>query len=253
LNSSSKFVLLVEYDGTRYHGFQWQAKLPTIQNELEQAIRQLGGLSSRVIGASRTDAGVHARGQVVGFWTKSSLDTTSLVRALNYHLPNDIAIKAAYRAGADFGVRRDALSREYRYYIMNSATRSPLSQAFSLFVPGKLNVEAMNQACRLMLGEHDFASFASCLDAGKSTVRRVHEAGVEERGDFKVFRIVASSFLPHQVRSTVGLLVRLGLGKLGIGEFRDIMGARSQGLAGPVYPPRGLCLMRVNYGGPLGS
>ena len=243
----------MEYDGTRYHGFQWQANLPTIQNELEQAIKQLCGQSSRVMAASRTDAGVHARGQVAAFWAKSSLDTTSLVRALNYYLPGDIAVNAAYRASADFGVRRDALSREYRYYVLNRGTRSPLSQAFSWFVPGKLNAGAMDEACRLMLGEHDFASFASSLEGGRSTVRTVYEAGVQDKGDFKVFRIVASSFLPHQVRSTVGLLVRLGLGKLGIDAFRDIMQARSLGLAGPICPPRGLCLMRVNYSEPVGS
>ncbi len=203
--------------------------------------------------ASRTDAGVHARGQVAGFWAKSTLDTMKLVRALNYYLPDDIAIKAAYRAGDEFNVRRDALSREYHYCILNGSTRSPLSQGFSLFVPRKLDTEAMNEACRLMLGEHDFASFASSFDARKSTLRNVHEAGVKKKGDFAVFRIVADSFLPHQVRSTVGLLIRLGLRKIGISEFRDIMEARSVGLAGPVSPPCGLCLMRVNYAEPLGS
>lgn len=203
--------------------------------------------------ASRTDTGVHAKGQVVSFWAKSTLDAATLVRALNYHLPGDIAVKAAYRASNGFNVRGDAISREYRYQILNSSTRSPFSRKFALFMPRMLNMQMMNEACQLIQGEHDFASFASSLDDGRSTVRNVCEAGIEKKGDFAVFRIVANSFLPHQVRSTVGLLIRLGLGKIGIGDFRDIMEARSVGLAGPLSPACGLCLTRVNYAEPLGS
>jgi tRNA pseudouridine38-40 synthase len=253
LNWLSKFILLIEYDGTQYYGFQWQVDLPTIQNELEQAIKQFCGQSSRVMAASRTDAGVHAKGQVVSFWAKSTLDTMTLVRALNYYLPGDIAVKAAYRAGDDFNVRRDALSREYRYYILNSNTRSPLSRRFALFMPKMLDIQPMNEACQLIQGEHDFVSFASSLDGNKSTLRNVYEAGIETKGDFTVFCIVANSFLPHQVRSTVGLLIRLGLGKIGIADFRDIIEARSLGLAGPLSPACGLCLEKVNYPEPLGS
>lgn len=253
LNWSSKFILLIEYDGTQYYGFQWQLGLPTIQSELEQAIGRLCGQSSRVMGASRTDTGVHARGQVVSFWAKSTLDTMALVRALNYYLPGDIAVKAAYRAKADFNVRRDALSREYHYRILNSDARSPFSRRFALFLPKMLNIQMMNEACRLIQGEHDFASFASSLDDARSTVRNVCEAEIEKKGDFAVFRIVANSFLSHQVRSTIGLLIRLGLGKIGIADFRDIMEARSVGLAGPLSPACGLCLTRVNYPKPLGT
>jgi tRNA pseudouridine38-40 synthase len=253
LNWSSKFVLLIEYDGTQYHGFQWQVGLPTIQSELERAVGLFRGQSSRVMAASRTDAGVHARGQVVCFCTKSTLDTMTLVRAMNYYLPKDIAVKAAYRVRGDFNVRRDATSREYRYYIFNSDTRSPLNRRFALFVPGMLDIQSMNDACQLIRGEHDFASFASSLDDNRSTLRNVHEAGIEKKGRFTVFRIVANSFLPHQVRSTVGLLIRLGLRKMGIVDFHDIMEAKSLGLAGPVSPACGLCLEKVNYPVPLGS
>ena len=253
LNWSSKFILLIEYDGTQYHGFQWQVGLPTIQSELEQAIGRFCGQSSRVMAASRTDAGVHAKGQVVCFWAKSTLDTMTLIRAMNYYLPVDIAVKAAYRASDDFDVRRDALSREYRYYILNSDTRSPLSRRFALFVRKVLDIEAMNEACQFVQGEHDFASFASSLDDSRSTLRTVYEAGIEKKGKFTVFRIVANSFLPHQVRSTVGLLIKVGLGKIGIGDFHDIMEAKSLGLAGPVSRACGLCLEKVNYAEPLGS
>ena len=253
LNWLSKFISLIEYDGTQYHGFQWQVGLPTIQSELEQAIRRFCGQSSRVMAASRTDAGVHAKGQVVSFRAKSTLDTMTLVRALNYYLPRDIAVKTAYRASDDFSVRRDALSREYHYYILNNDTRSPFSQRFALLVSKVLDRHAMNEACRLLRGEHDFASFASSLDGDRNTTRNVYEAGIEEKEEFTVFRIVANSFLPHQVRSTVGLLVRLGLGKIGIKDFHDIMEAKRVGLAGPVSPACGLCLEKVNYPEPLGS
>jgi tRNA pseudouridine38-40 synthase len=172
---------------------------------------------------------------------------------MNYYLPGDIAVKAAYRAGDDFSVRHDALSREYHYYILNSKTRSPFSRRFALFMPKMLDIQAMNEACQLIQGEHDFASFASSLDSSKSTLRNVYEAGTERKGDFTVFRMVANSFLPHQVRSTVGVLIRLGLGKMGIEDFRDIMEARSLGLAGPLSPACGLCLKKVNYPKPLGS
>jgi len=203
--------------------------------------------------ASRTDAGVHAKGQVVCFWAKSTLNTMTLVRAMNYYLPGDIAVKAAYRASDDFNVRRDAVSREYRYYIVNSDTRSPFSQRFALLVSKVLDRHAMNEACQLLRGEHDFASFASSLDDNRSTMRNVYEAGIEKKEEFTVFRIVANSFLPHQVRSTVGLLIRLGLRKIGIEDFHDIMEAKSLGLAGPISPACGLCLEKVNYPEPLGS
>jgi tRNA pseudouridine38-40 synthase len=264
LNWLSKFILLIEYEGTQYHGFQWQVGLPTIQSELEQAIRRFCGQSSRVMAASRTDAGVHAKGQVVSFWAKSTLDTMTIVKALNYYLPGDIAVKAAYRMSDDFNVRRDALSREYHYYILNSNTRSPFSQRYALLVPKTLDIQVMSEACQLLLGEHDFASFASSLDDSRSTLRNVYEAGIDaltcpfsssERNKqrFVIFHIVANSFLPHQIRSTVGLLIRLGLSKIGIEDFRDIMEARSLGLAGPVAPACGLCLMNINYPTPLGS
>jgi tRNA pseudouridine38-40 synthase len=264
LNWLNKFILLIEYEGTQYHGFQWQVGLPTIQSELEQAIRRFCGQSSRVMAASRTDAGVHAKGQVVSFWAKSTLDTMTIVKALNYYLPGDIAVKAAYRMSDDFNVRRDALSREYRYYILNSNTRSPFSQRYTLLVPKTLDIQVMNEACQLLVGEHDFASFASSLDDSRSTLRNVYEAGIDaltsplsssekNKQRFVIFHIVANSFLPHQIRSTIGLLIRLGLSKIGIEDFRDIMEARSLGLAGPVAPACGLCLMNVNYPTPLGS
>ena len=245
-------VLIVEYDGTGYHGFQLQATLPTIQGEIEKAILKLTGERIRVMAASRTDAGVHARGQVASFRTKSPLSPQIFVNGLNYYLLGDIAIKAAYRVGDSFNVRRDAISREYNYYILNSLTPSPIKEGFSYRVGGHLDIEAMNQACQALIGEHDFALFASSMEVGtKSTVRRVYQAEMQKDGELAVFNIVANSFLPHQVRNTVGTLIRVGLGKMKVDEFCSIIEVKKPGLVGPAASARGLCLMQVSYPHPF--
>jgi len=248
LAAITRMVLVVEYDGTGYHGFQLQATLPTVQGEIEKALLKLSGERIRVMAASRTDAGVHARGQVVSFRSKSQLPPQTFVNGLNYYLPGDIAVKAAYRADDSFNVRRDAVSREYKYYILNSLTPSPIREGFSYQVGGHLDIEAMNQACQALIGEHDLALFASSLGVEiKSTVRRVYRAEVETDEDMAVFNMVANSFLPHQVRNTIGTLIRVGLGKMKVDEFCSIIEEKKPGLVGPAAPPRGLCLVQVNY------
>lgn len=250
--AATKVVLIIEYEGTRYHGFQLQPRLPTIQRELERALGKLTGSRRRVVAASRTDAGVHARGQVVSFRTGSSLPAPTFVTGLNHYLPEDIAVRAAYRVDDSFHVQRDAVSREYSYYVLNSQTRSPLGRVTSYLVSGRLDIEAMNGACRLLLGEHDLVSFASRMEVGeRSTLRNILRAGVVREDEMVVFNVVANSFLPHQVRNTVGLLLRVGLSKMGASEVRDIIEARKPGLAGPTIPACGLCLIRVNYALPF--
>ena len=246
-NSFNKIVLVVEYDGSHYYGFQWQAKLPTIQAELERAIQKLTGDSRRVMAASRTDTGVHARRQVVSFRTNSTLPDKTFVSGLNYYLPKDIAVKAACKVGEDFSIRRDALSREYDYLILNIAVRSPLREGFTYLVKNKLNVNVMNEACSLLEGEHDFASFTTSLSKEKRTIRTVYKAGVKREDDMVTFHIVADSFLPHQVRNTVGLLIRVGLSKVELGEVDQILKVKTPGLAGPAAPACGLYLTKVNY------
>lgn len=242
-------VLVVEYDGRRYHGSQWQANAPTIQGELERALLKLTGDKIRVMAASRTDAGVHARGQVVTFRTGSKLKPATFVKGLNHYLPRDIAVKAAYPVSDGFNARRDALSRRYNYYILNSDTPSPLKWHYCHRVSGQLDIEAMNRACRALIGEHDFSSFASGMGGSqKRMLRRVYRAGVEKDGDMVVFSMVANSFLPHQVRNTVGALVEVGLGKMTDKKFHSIMKAQKPGLAGPMAPACGLCLEKIDYG-----
>ncbi len=248
VESTTRMVLLVEYDGSRYYGFQLQKNLPTIQGEIEEALKRLIGDRIRVVAASRTDTGVHARGQVVSFRTESILPPQTFVNGLNYYLPKDIAVKSAYRAGDSFNVRRHAISREYNYCILNSQTRSPMWQGFSYLVTGELDIESMDLAAQALVGEHDLASFASNLGVDlKSTRRRVYLSRVYRDGELVIFNIIANSFLPHQVRNTVGALIRVGLGRMTLEEFHSIMEAKEFGLAGPTAPACGLCLMKVNY------
>jgi len=246
LATITKVALIVEYNGTRYHGFQLQAALPTIQQEIEEALLKLTGERIRIVAASRTDAGVHARGQMVSFRTKSSFPQRTFVNGLNYYLPRDIAVKATYRIKDSFDVRRNAISREYNYYILNSLIRSPISEGFAYRVARHLDVEAINQACQAFIGEHDMSSFANCTGI-KNTVRRVYKAEMERNGEWATFNIVANSFLPHQVRNTIGILIRVGLGKCSSDEFNSIIEAKKPGLAGPTVPACGLCLMQINY------
>ena len=252
--TGTRMALIVEYDGTGYHGSQLQASAPTIQEVIEEALCKLSGERIRVKMASRTDSGVHAKGQVVSFRTGSSLPAETFVRGLNYYLPEDVAVKEAYKVDDSFDVRRNAISREYKYYILNGPTRSPMRRSFAYLVPGKLDTEAMNQACQNLTGKQDFASFATRSEIGeKSTVRNIFKAETEKKGDLIILDMTANSFLPHQVRNTVGSLIRVGQGKMTVEEFTDMVQAGKPGLAGPTAPAHGLCLIRVNYAVPFGE
>jgi len=246
-----KISLIVEYEGTRYHGFQIQARVPTIQGELERALMIVTGEEIRTSYAGRTDQGVHAKGQVVAFRTDSPLPPETLARALNHYLPEDIAISGAFVVNDDFDPRRDALSREYCYYIWNRATPSPLLRRSAHFVPRPLEIATMNEACQAILGTHDFAPFASSLNGRKNTVRSVYRATVVREDDLVSCYMVANSFLPHQVRRTIGALVKVGLGKSNVAAFYDILRSKKPAIAGPTLPPHGLYLLKVNYPGEL--
>jgi len=243
---SAKIVLIVEYDGTRYHGSQYQENASTIQGETERALERLTGEKTRIVAASRTDAGVHGKGQVVNFKTRSHFPLKTWVRGLNHYLPSDIAVKAAYFADNGFHARWDACRRRYRYSMLNTRTPSPLAQRFAYLVPHPLDVEAMDYASQVLIGEHDFAPFSTVV--GRRTWRTVYRARVDSDGELVTFDMEANSFLPHQVRNTVGGLVRVGLGKMKVETFRELARSGQRGVIGPAAPARGLCLMGVEYG-----
>ena len=242
---SRKLALTVEYDGAAYCGFQFQVDRPTVQGDIERALENTTGERIRIAGAGRTDAGVHARGQVVCFRTASSLSEGSLIGALNHYLRPNIAVRSVREVDDGFDARRDAVRREYRYRILNRATPSPLERKYSFFVPAALDADTMDRACRCLVGVHDFASFTG--PTARSTVREVYRAEVARDGDVVTLDMAANSFLYKQVRSIAGSLVRVGLGKMEASEFEEVMLARQPGLGGPVAPPQGLYLMRVIY------
>lgn len=236
----------MEYDGTRYHGSQYQSNALTIQGEIEDAVHRLTGEESRVSMASRTDAGVHAKGQVASFKTTMALSPENWVKALNFCLAKDISASVSYEADFDFDVRRDAICREYRYCIMNRPAPSALWRNFCEFVHWPLDIDVMNEACECLVGEHDFAPFSSVFD-DRRTVRRVSSAEVTRKGDLVMFNMSADSFLPHQVRNTVGGLIKVGLGKLKGETFCEMASSGRAGIIGPAASARGLCLMGVRY------
>lgn len=245
--SRRRIALRIEYDGTEYLGSQLQGSDPTIQGELERALDQFTRTFTRVYMAGRTDAGVHALGQVAAFATSAPYPSETFVQALNARLPVDIRVRAAYQMAIDFDPRRDARSRTYCYAILNRGEPSSLLRRFTHHVTKDLSVRAMDAAARELEGQLDVASFSGPLDVGRTSIRTVHRCRVVRRGDLVLLLIEATAFLQGQVRRTVGTLVKVGIGRLSIEDFRRIKDAATAGLAGPSLPAQGLCLMAVDY------
>ncbi len=236
----------VAYDGTDFYGFQVQAAQRTVQGTLEDALFKITQERVRVIGAGRTDSGVHALGQVVAFRTGWRRSPAELQRALNAVLPRDVAVWSLTEAAPGFHPRFDARSRVYRYTIWNHPVRNPLLRRVAHWVPQALDVGAMAEATRLLVGEHDFATFGS-PPQGDNTVRRVIAAGWTRDGDRLYLDIEANAFLYRMVRSIVGTLLRVGRGELTVEGFADAFAAADRSQAGPTAPACGLCLVAVHY------
>ncbi len=242
-----RIALALEYNGAAYHGSQLQANGRSIQAEVEAALHRLTGESPRVALAGRTDAGVHALGQVAAFTTATRHEPPVIMRALNALLPADIAVRAAVEAPDDFDPRRHARCRLYRYTIWNTASRSPLRRGTTWHVRAPLDERAMSAEAALLVGEHDVASFGGPLPPGRSSIRRVERVDVRRDGEVVTLEIAANAFLPHQVRRTAGALVEIGSGKLHPGAFGTWLATPCTGSAGPAAPPWGLCLVEVTY------
>jgi len=241
-----KLVAVIEYDGTDYLGFQVQAQGRTIQGEIEGALASVTQERCRIVGAGRTDAGVHAQGQVIAFSTGWRHPVEELQRALSAVLPKDIAVCELGPASRGFHPRFDAVSRGYRYTIYNQPLRSPLARRFAYHFPHPLDLAAMNEAARALVGSHDFAAFGRAPQ-GDNTVREVYQAQWAPEEPFVYFDIVANAFLYRMVRSLVGTLLLVGTGKLSPSGFEEILRSAERDRAGQVAPPHGLCLIKVNY------
>ena len=243
--SRRRLALVLEYDGSPFAGSQVQKRTPSVQGTLETAVRKLTGERLRVAFAGRTDAGVHARGQVAAFTTASSLPVETFGRGLNAWLPQEIAVRRAVEVPAGFDPRRDATGRTYRYTIYNHSVRSPLWRRSAWQVAGRLDVAAMQRAARALVGRHDFAAFSRREDT--TTIRRVRRCDIAGQGLLITVEMEAKAFLRQQVRRTVGALVQVGKGRLSPAGLRDLLRKAEPASAGPLAPPQGLCLLRVDY------
>jgi len=243
--------LTVAYDGTNYFGFQEQkgTGLATIQEKLEQGISFLAGHRIKVIGAGRTDAGVHARGQVVNFdaggW---NIPTERIPKALNGVLPADIAVVGCADAAEDFHSRFSAVEKEYRYTIHNARMPDPFRRRYSYFFPRDLDMESMRAGAAYLLGQHDFSAFKAQGTTVMTAVRTIYNINIERSGEMIRLTFTGNGFLQHMVRIMVGTLIQAGLNKYPPDHVKSILLSGERARAGPTAPPCGLCLMSVRYG-----
>ncbi len=242
--------MVIAYDGTNYHGFQEQrgTGLLTVQEVLEKCLLRLAGRQVKVVGAARTDAGVHAQGQVVNFDAAGwNIPAARIPLALNGLLPDDIVALHAQEVPPDFHARFSALAKTYRYTIYNARMPSPFWRLYSHFEPRPLNLETMAAAARHLQGRHDFASFRAAGAGAKTTVRTLFEAAVGRSGELVYLTFRGDGFLYNMVRIMAGTLVEVGLGKRTPEEVKEVLEARERSKAGPTLPARGLCLLGVEY------
>jgi tRNA pseudouridine38-40 synthase len=238
-------LIVLSYDGTDYHGWQKQPRRRTIQGTLEEALARLAGTEIRVIGAGRTDAGVHALGQAASFKAALRLDEAGLLRALNGLLPQDIRISEVRRMPASFHALRDARGKIYRYRISLARAISPFDLRYALHWPYPLRVGPMRRAAAMFVREADFSNFSSNRE--RHPVRTVVRSELRRRGDELVYTIEAKGFLRYMVRAIVGTLLEVGRGRLEPAEIDGLFAAKARALASPTAPARGLCLERVIY------
>ncbi|WP_348981156.1 tRNA pseudouridine(38-40) synthase TruA [Pelotomaculum sp. FP] len=248
--SMCNIKVTLAYDGTNYYGFQEQRGTPyqTIQGVVEDRLSRLAKRQIRVIGAGRTDTGVHARGQVVNFDAGSwKIGAERVAYALRSLLPEDIVALESVEVDPAFHARFSAVSKSYRYTIYNGKYPSPFLRLFSYYVPSPLDDGAMREGAKYLLGRHDFSAFRALGTPVKSTVRTILESRVNRVGDLIYIDVRGDGFLYHMVRMIAGTLIRVGKGKIPPGEVEDILFEGDSLRGGPTAPARGLCLEKVEY------
>ncbi|MBN9304483.1 MAG: tRNA pseudouridine(38-40) synthase TruA [Devosia sp. 67-54] len=243
-----RYVLVLEYDGTPFCGWQRQAGALSVQQVVEEAIAKMSGETVAIQAAGRTDAGVHALGQVVSFDLGKAWDPFRLREALNFHTkPHPVAIVEAGAVPDGFEARFSAVARHYEYRILNRRGRPALDDRRVWHCPMALDAEAMHAAAQGILGKHDFTTFRAAECQAKSPEKTLDRLDVSREGDMIVVRATARSFLHSQVRSMVGSLKLVGEGKWSPRDFRAALDARDRSRCGPLAPPEGLYLVKVDY------
>lgn len=242
------FKMTIEYDGTRFHGWQIQKADPTIQAAIEDALATMTGQPVRLNGAGRTDAGVHALGQVANFHCDTRLDARDIQRGLNSLLPPDIVVRSCRIVAASFHARFDAKSKRYRYRISNQPEPNAIGRQYEWFVRHPLDASTMRAALNQFVGRHDFSAFEGTGSPRAHSVRTVSKADlcVVSQGRLEVI-IAADGFLRYMVRNIVGTTVAVGSGKFAVSDVSDILASGDRSQAAPTAPPQGLCLVAVEY------
>lgn len=243
-----RIKLTVAYDGTNYHGWQVQPNAVTIEGKLNEAISELTKETIQVIGASRTDAGVHALGNVAVFDTESRIPGEKFSYALNQRLPDDIVIQQSQEVDKDFHPRYCTCEKTYEYVILNRKFPLPEYRNTAFFYYGDLDIKAMQEATKAFLGEHDFAGFCSAGAQVKTTVRTIYELTVEKKdNDMICIRVRGNGFLYNMVRIIAGTLLEVGKGNIEAKSLENRIAAADRSQAGPTAPARGLKLIRIQY------
>lgn len=240
-------MLIVAYDGTNYCGWQIQPNGRTIEGELNQALSGLLGENITVTGASRTDAGVHSCGNVAVFDTKARMPAEKISYALNQRLPEDIVVQLSREVETDFHPRRVKSRKTYEYRILNREFRDPNRRGNTYFYYRSLDVEAMREAGRYLVGEHDFQSFCSVKSQAETTVRKIYDLTVEKQGDIIAIRVTGNGFLYNMVRIIAGTLIQVGAGVRRPEEIPGVLEALDREAAGPTAPAHGLTMLGIEY------
>ena len=240
--------LVVAYDGTQYHGWQIQPGAVTIESVLNEALTQLMREPIQVIGASRTDSGVHARGNVAVFDTESQMPPDKICMALNQRLPEDIRVQVSEEVPSDWHPRKCTCIKTYEYRILNQRINMPMERLYSHFCYYKLDVDRMQAAANMLAGEHDFKSFCSVRTQVTDTVRTVYRIDVTKNADDIItIRVTGNGFLYNMVRIIAGTLMAVGTGHIQAEDMPSILEAKDRRAAGPTAPARGLTLIEMKY------
>ncbi len=239
--------LTICYDGSSYHGWQVQPGQKTIQGQIQEAIEQLTGCEVKVNGASRTDAGVSALGQVANIFIDTPIPVENIAKALTQKLPDDIAVTEAVQIDNDFDAISSVKSKLYRYSIYTGQNRPVLQIRHCWHRHGKLGVKAMDDAAKILVGKHDFKSFAGAADTRESSVRTILLCDVSSKDEWIYIDVEADGFLYNMVRNIVGTLVEVGRGRWQVKKVAEILAATDRRAAGPIAPAAGLCLMWIKY------